>query len=104
MANYVGEGLTILCAATDPATGNPITTATAEVEFFAPGKNPVANPDDRTADEGPFPMGYSATVVNKDGSFKYFRLVISGVNVHYHIVIEDQTPGDAKPKHKKKGK
>jgi hypothetical protein len=45
-----------------------------------------------------------ANGVNKDGSFKYFRLVISGVNVHYHIVIEDQSPGDAKPKHKKKRK
>ena len=42
--------------------------------------------------------------VNKDGSPKYFRLVISGVNVHYHVVVEDQTPGDSKPKHKKKGK
>jgi hypothetical protein len=45
-----------------------------------------------------------ANGVNKDGSAKYFRLVISGVNVHYHIVIEDQTPGDNKHKHKKKGK
>lgn len=69
MANYVGEGLTILCAATDPATGAPITADTGEVEFYAPGKNPAAIPADRTPDQGPFSMGYDATVVNRDGSF-----------------------------------
>jgi hypothetical protein len=45
--------------------------------------------------------------VQKDGSAKFFRLVISGVNVHYHVTIEDQSPGSGKKKGgggKKKGK
>jgi hypothetical protein len=44
--------------------------------------------------------------VQKDGSPKYFRLVVAGVNVHYHVSIEDQSPGDSGKKKggKKKGK
>lgn len=68
MAIFVGEGVTIVCAASDPATQQPITTATASVDFFAPGKNPISVPGDRTPDHGPFDMTYDATVVNKDGT------------------------------------
>lgn len=68
MAIFVGEGITIVCQATDPATDTAITTTPAAVEFFAPGKNPVSTPGDRTVDEGPFTMSFNPAVVNKDGT------------------------------------
>jgi hypothetical protein len=68
MAIYVGEGITILCAAKNPATGVAIADAIAVVEFYAPGKNPAKVVGDRTVDHGPFAMSYDATVVNSDGS------------------------------------
>lgn len=68
MTIYVGETLTIIGAAVNPVTGLVIADATGEVEFYAPPKNPAKVPADRTLDEGPFPVTYSATVVNKDGT------------------------------------
>jgi hypothetical protein len=69
VANYVGETISVISQATDPARGTPITDAAAEVEFYAPGKNPAKVVDDRTADKGPFTMAYDDTVKNPDGSF-----------------------------------
>jgi hypothetical protein len=68
MAIFVGEGMTIVCAASDPSTQTPITAATAVVDFFAPGKNPVSNVGDREPDKGPLPMTFDPDVVNKDGT------------------------------------
>jgi hypothetical protein len=58
MAIYVGEGITVTATATDPTTGEAITDATAQAEFFAPGKNPKSTPADRVADEGPIDMAW----------------------------------------------
>jgi hypothetical protein len=68
MAIYAGEGMVVVCQATDPATTVAITDATAQVDFFAPGKNPISTVADRVVDRGPFDMTYDPTVVNKDGS------------------------------------
>ena len=57
---YVGEGVTITAAATDPLRNLAITDATAEVTFFAPGRNPKSDPEDRTPDFGPEPLVYDA--------------------------------------------
>lgn len=62
MATYVGEGLTIVCAAKDPTTQQVISTATAEVEFYAPPKNPARIPDDRVRDNGPYAMTFDAEI------------------------------------------
>ena len=68
MAIYVGEAVTVLCTAIDPTTGLAISTADAEVEFYAPPKNPPKVPADRTSDHGPFAMTWTPDVVNKDES------------------------------------
>lgn len=68
MAIYVGEVVTIICAATNPVDGSVISDATGAVEFYAPGKNPVKTPADRVADAGPLPLAFNASVTNKDGS------------------------------------
>lgn len=68
MAIYVGEGITVVCAAKNPVTQTAITDAIAVVEFYAPGKNPAKVTTDRTVDEGPFAMTYDETVVNSDGT------------------------------------
>lgn len=68
MAIYVGETVTIVCAAVNPLDDTVIADATAHVDFFAPGKNPAKVPADRTVDQGPFSMAYDSSVVNKDGS------------------------------------
>lgn len=68
MAIYVGEVVTIIASATNPATQTVITDALAEVEFYAPGKSPARVPADRVLDHGPVPMTYDATVINKDGT------------------------------------
>lgn len=60
MTVYVGETLTITMKALDPVRGAAITDAAPQVNFYAPGKNPKSNPDDRTADHGPFAMTYDA--------------------------------------------
>lgn len=68
MAIYVGEGVTIVCAALNPVTKAVVTDATATVEFFAPGKTPAKVPADRVVDHGPFAMAFDATVANADGT------------------------------------
>ena len=68
MAIYVGEAITLIGAAINPVTETVIDDATAKVEFFGPGKNPIKNPADRVVDQGPVPMTFSSTVVNKDGT------------------------------------
>lgn len=50
MAIYVGEAITIKASALNPATGLPITDASAVAEFYAPGKDPKNNPADRQTD------------------------------------------------------
>lgn len=72
---YVGEAIAVVAQAVDPNTKAQITDAAAEVEFYAPGKNPAKNPDDRTADKGPLPMVWDADVVNKDGTGAYIAYV-----------------------------
>lgn len=68
MAIYVGEVVTIICAALNPVNGTVISNATGTAEFYAPGKNPARVPADRVLDEGPVPLTFDATVTNKDGS------------------------------------
>lgn len=66
MVIYVGEAVTIVGAAYNPVAGAVIADAIAQVEFYAPGKNPAKVPADRVVDHGPRPMTFIATVVNKD--------------------------------------
>lgn len=66
---YAGQAITVVAQATDPKHNAQITDALSHVDFFAPGKNPAKVPSDRTVvDEGPFPMTWDATIVNKDGT------------------------------------
>lgn len=76
MTMFVGEGVTITCAAVDPTTGQQISNATAVVEFYAPPKNPAKVPTDRTVDHGPFTMAWNPNIENKDGTLgAYFAFV-----------------------------
>lgn len=68
MAIYVGETVTIVGAAFDPVAQRIINDALATVVFYAPGKNPIRNPEDRVPDFGPVPMDFNGVVVNKDGT------------------------------------
>lgn len=68
MTVYVGEAVTIVGAAFNPVASVVISDAVAQVEFYAPGKNPAKVPADRTADHGPVPMLFVSTVINKDGT------------------------------------
>lgn len=68
MTIFVGEAVTIVCAAINPLTATVISDATGQVDFYAPGKTPKTVPADRTPDHGPFPSLFDASVLNKDGS------------------------------------
>ncbi len=68
MTIFVGEAITIVCAAINPLVGTIISDAQGQVEFYAPGKAPKTTPADRTPDNGPVPVQFDATVINKDGS------------------------------------
>lgn len=97
MAIYAGEGVTIVCQAVDPSTTQPITAADAVVEFFAPGKNPISNPDDRTVDEGPIDMTFDATVLNKDGTLGAYTAVVDTAGWApgkwtYRVTVTDALP------------
>lgn len=60
MATYVGEAVAMFTQVINPITKEPITDLTAEVELYAPGKDPKNVPADRVADAGPFAMPYDA--------------------------------------------
>lgn len=60
MTLYVGEAVTIKATATDPAKKQPITDATAVVDFYAPGKNPKLVVEDRVTDKDQVTMAYDA--------------------------------------------
>lgn len=69
MVLYVGEAVTIVASAVDPLRGDAnIVDATAVVDFYAPGKDPKGNPDDRSPDKPPVGMSYVADAVVKLGS------------------------------------
>lgn len=68
MTIYVGEALVIVAAAVNPLSGAVITDATAEVDFFAPGKSPARVVADRLIDQGPYPLAFDGSVANKDGT------------------------------------
>lgn len=68
MTIYVGEGVTIICYAKNPIDDTVISVDTAQVTFYAPGKNPAKVPADRTADKGPFTLSFNDAVDNADGS------------------------------------
>lgn len=87
MAIYVGEGITVTATAVDPTTGAAIIDATAQAEFFAPGKKPRTAVADRVADQGPIDLtwdelrqAYIGTVGTAgwpDGKWSY-RVFLSG--------------------------
>lgn len=57
MALYLGEAVRLRATATDPETGLPLTPTGASVDFWAPGKNPIKDPDVRAfPDVGNQPM------------------------------------------------
>lgn len=60
MALYVGEAIRIRVEPIDPDTNQPLDPppSSAEVSFWAPGRNPAKDPTVRaTPDYGPFDMG-----------------------------------------------
>lgn len=65
VAIYVGEGVLVACAATDPLTGLPIDPEdvdVATVSFYAPPKQPKTVVSDREiVDQGPYEMDYDET-------------------------------------------
>jgi hypothetical protein len=65
---FVGEAITVVCAAVNPLTGLVIADANGQVEFYGPGKQPKTVPGDRVADQGPVAVTFNATVANKDGT------------------------------------
>lgn len=87
MTLYVGEAVTVKAVATDPIRNVPITDATAEVEFYAPPKNPKANPEDRTRDgdtvtltydvDAGCYLGYADTTGWEPGKWA-FKVTLSG--------------------------
>jgi flagellar hook assembly protein FlgD len=62
---FVGQGVLVACAATDPLTGellDPEDVDTAEVSFYEPGLQPKTVVADRaTIDKGPYTMTYDET-------------------------------------------
>lgn len=56
----VGQTVVIGSRLFDPITGLGISTATCQINFYAPGKNPQVNPGDRTVDHGPFTANYDS--------------------------------------------
>ena len=69
MTIFVGEAITVVCAAVNPLNGGTvISDAVGQVEFYVPGKAPKPVPADRVADFGPVAAQFDATVINKDGS------------------------------------
>lgn len=79
MTIFVGEAITVVCAAVDPLTGLVISDATGVVEFFAPPKNPAKVPTDRSVDEGPYSVAFLSTVTNKDGTVGAYVAYVSTV-------------------------
>lgn len=73
---YVGEGLTIVCAAVNPLTNDVIPDATGEVEFYAVGANPAKVTDDRVVDTGPYAMTFDDAIVNGDSTVGAYRAEI----------------------------
>lgn len=71
MALYSGDGVSLLIEVADPVRQLPLTAAsgvTVEVDFFAPGKDPKNNPDDRTSPEvSGTAASYDAAAVTKTG-------------------------------------
>ena len=58
MVPSVGQTLIFLTKAEYPVSKVPVSDASVVFNFYAPGKNPVLNPSDRTADHGPFTATY----------------------------------------------
>lgn len=62
MAIYAGETVALRAQVVDPFTGLPLQGDTAEVELYAPGKNPARNPADRVVDVGPAQATFEANI------------------------------------------
>lgn len=76
MTIFVGEGITVVCAAKNPITGAVVGDAAAKVEFFAPPKNPAKVPADRDVDEGPFTLDFDDSIANADGTTGAYTVIV----------------------------
>ena len=59
---YLGEAVAVRASARHPFTEEVVPDLSGHVDFFAPGKNPQRNPNDRTPDVSNIPVSFDEEI------------------------------------------